>query len=47
MFTRANYQILQDLDIDYDTFRELATDSIEWADKVISGDELTRFAFLA
>ena len=46
VFTRANYQILQDLEIDYDTFRELATDSVEWADRVISGDELYTLCFL-
>lgn len=46
LFTRGNYQILQDLDIEYDIFRELATDSIEWADKVIEGDKLHTLCFL-
>ena len=46
VFTRANYQILQDLDMPYEDFRELATDSIEWADKVIEGDDLHTLCFL-
>ena len=46
MFTRANYQILQDLSMDYDIFRELATDSIEWADKIIEGDDLYSLCYL-
>lgn len=46
LFTRGNYQILQDLDIEYDIFRGLADDSIEWADSVIDGDELHTLCFL-
>ena len=46
MFTRANYQILQDLSMDYDTFRQLATDSVAWADNIIEGDELHSLCYL-
>lgn len=46
IFTRANYQILQDLDLPYDEFRTLADDSIEWADKVVDGDLLHTYCFL-
>jgi hypothetical protein len=46
VFTRSNYQILQDLALDYDDFRTLANDSIEWADKIIDGDPLYTLCFL-
>lgn len=46
VYTRANYQILQDLDLPYEQFRELATYSVEWAEKIISGDPLYTFCFL-
>lgn len=46
IYTRANYQILQDLDMPYEDFRELATYSVEWAEKIINGDPLYTFCFL-
>lgn len=46
VFTRANYQILQDLAMDYDTFRDIASDSVEWADKIVEGDPLYTMCFL-
>ena len=39
VFTRSNYQILQDLDLPYDEFANLANFSVEWAEKVM-GDNL-------
>lgn len=46
VFTRANYQILQDLDLPYDDFRSLADDSIEWAERIVGGDMLYTYCFL-
>ena len=46
VFTRANYQILQDLDLPYDDFRSLADDSIEWAERIVDGDMLYTYCFL-
>ena len=46
VFTRTNYQILQDLELPYDEFRTLADDSIEWADRIVDGDPLYTYCFL-
>ena len=46
VYTRGNYQILQDLELSYEDFRELATDSIEWVDKIMNGDPLYTYCFL-
>ena len=46
VYTRGNYQILQDLDLPYEEFRTLANDSVEWADKIIHGDPLHTYCFL-
>ena len=46
VYTRGNYQILQDLELQYEDFRELATDSIEWVDKIMNGDPLYTYCFL-
>lgn len=46
IYTRGNYQILQDLDMPYDDFCSLADMSIEWADKVIGCDQLYTYCFL-
>lgn len=46
VYTRSNYQILQDLDLPYEEFRSLANDSIDWADKIIHGDPLYTYCFL-
>lgn len=37
VYTRANYQILQDLKLPYEDFKHLADYSIEWGDKVAKG----------
>lgn len=46
VYTRCNYQVLQTLDMDYDSFADLAGDSVMWAQKIIDGDELYSMAFL-
>lgn len=46
VYTRGNYQILQSLDLDYDDFRSLADESIEWINKVIDEDEIYTKCFL-
>lgn len=46
VYTRANYQVLQDLDLSYESFTQLAEYSIDWADKILAGDPLYLFAFL-
>lgn len=46
LYTRANYQILQDLDLPYEKFRSLADYSIDWAEKITHGDPLSAYCFL-
>ena len=46
LYTRANYQILQDLDLPYEEFRKLASDSITWFEKIADGDPLYSYCFL-
>ncbi|MGF6375082.1 hypothetical protein M2140_000116 [Clostridiales Family XIII bacterium PM5-7] len=46
VYTRANYQILQDLKLSYEDFRSLSDYSIEWADKIIHGDPFYTYSFL-
>ena len=46
IFTRVNYQILQDLQLPYEKFARLAKDSIDWIEKVIEGDSFYTYAFL-
>lgn len=46
LYTRGNYQILQDLDLPYDQFRSLADYSIDWAEKITHGDPLATYCFL-
>lgn len=46
VYTRGNYQILQDLDLEFDDFKQLATKSLEWAYNITSGDELYTYCFL-
>ena len=46
VYTRGNYQILQDLDMEYDDFVFLAEYSMEWADKIMHRDPLSTFCFL-
>lgn len=45
-YTRANYQILQDLDLPYEKFALLAHDSVHWIEKIINGDPLYTYCFL-
>lgn len=46
VYTRCNYQVLQTLNLPYEEFVELATDSIEWAQKIIDGDPFYSMCFL-
>lgn len=46
VYTRGNYQILQDLDLPYEEFRSLANDSVDWADRIVHGDLLYTYCFL-
>lgn len=46
VYTRGNYQILQDLELPYEKFALLATDSIRWIEKIINGDPLYTYCFL-
>lgn len=46
VYTRGNYQILQDLDLDFDEFKQLAEKSLEWAYNISSRDELYTYCFL-
>lgn len=46
VYTRGNYQILQDLDLPYEEFRTLANDSIDWVDKILNGDLIYTYCFL-
>lgn len=45
-YTRANYQILQDLDLDYEDFASLATYSMDWIENIIRGDPFHTCCFL-
>lgn len=46
LYTRANYQILQDLELPYEKFRSLADPSIDWFEKITSGDPVYTMCFL-
>lgn len=46
VYTRANYQILQDLDLPFERFALLAKESVEWASRIAEGDPLSTFCFL-
>lgn len=46
LFTRLNYQVLQDLNLDYDDFKHLADDSIDWYERIAAGDPLYTYCFL-
>lgn len=46
VYTRCNYQVLQTLNLPYEEFVELATDSISWAQKIINGDSFYSMSFL-
>ena len=46
LYTRGNYQILQDLDLPYTQFAKLAKDSIQWIQNVIDEDIFSTYCFL-
>lgn len=46
LYTRANYQILQDLDLSYEEFASLAKYSIDWMTNILTGDPVSLYAFL-
>lgn len=46
LYTRANYQILQDLDLPYEEFAPLAKMSIDWIEKILEGDPVHLYSFL-
>lgn len=46
IYTRMNYQILQDLDLPYAEFAKLADESKRWAERIMDGDPLFTYAFL-
>lgn len=46
VYTRANYQILQDLNLPYEKFALLARDSIRWIERIIDGDPIYTYCFL-
>lgn len=46
VYTRGNYQILQDLDLPYEEFRNIANYSVDWVEKIIQGDLLYTYCFL-
>lgn len=46
VYTRANYQILQDLDLDFEDFKQLTEKSLEWVQNVVDGNPLYTYCFL-
>lgn len=46
IYTRANYQILQDLELPFKEFIKLARYSTSWIEKIINGDKLYTYSFL-
>ena len=46
VYTRANYQILQDLNLPYEKFASLAEESVRWAERIVAGDPLYTRCFL-
>lgn len=46
VYTRANYQILQDLQLEYDDFLELSDYSLELISNIIEGDSFYTYCFL-
>lgn len=46
VYTRANYQILQDLELPIEDFSTLYQKSVDWIDKIISGDKFDTYCFL-
>lgn len=46
LYTRVNYQVLQDLDLPYEKFEQLANSSKAWFEKIAGGDPLHTYCFL-
>lgn len=46
VYTKANYQILQDLELPYEEFAPFAKYSVDWITKIIGGDMVYTYAFL-
>lgn len=46
VYTRGNYQILQDLDLPFDEFVLLADESVAWAERILQGNPLYVYCFL-
>ena len=46
VMTRANYQILQDLDLSFEDFEYLAKPSIDWITQILEGDPVALYVFL-
>lgn len=46
VYTRANYQILQDLDLPFDEFAPLAAYSVHNMERILSGEPVALYAFL-
>lgn len=46
VYTKGNYQIFQDLDLPYDRFAHLAKDSVDFVEKIASGDFVSVMCFL-
>lgn len=46
VYTRANYQILQDLELSFDDFKQFVAKSMDWCKKVVDGDSLYTYCFL-
>lgn len=46
VYTRGNYQILQDLDLSYDDFSALANDSLSWTKKIVDDDIFYTYCYL-
>ena len=46
LYTRGNYQILQDLDLSYEDFQSLADYSIDWFERIVNGDPVYTYCFL-
>ncbi|MBC8531937.1 RNA dependent RNA polymerase [Gehongia tenuis] len=46
VYTRSSYQILQDLRLPFERFAQLAKDSVDWVEQILSGDPVHTFCFL-
>ena len=46
VYTRGNYQILQDLDLPFEEFKQFAGKSMDWAIRIVDGDPVYTYCFL-